>query len=91
MTGRPTKWMVLLAAAGSVAAAGCGSTNPPCPVAVAEVEEARTAAASVEERLATLRQEKAQLEKRIAAEEGRRAELEGRKAQIEAEIAELGG
>jgi septal ring factor EnvC (AmiA/AmiB activator) len=83
--------MVLLAAAGSVAAAGCGSTNPPCPVDMAEVEDARAAAADVEGRLATLRQEKAQLEKRITAEEGRRAELERRKAEIEAEIAELGG
>ena len=91
MTGRPLRWMALLAAVGCLSAAGCGSTNPPCPVAVADVEQARAEASDVESRLAVLRQEKAQLERRIASEESRRAELEKRKAEIEAKIAELEG
>jgi len=91
MIGRSSRWMALLVAVVCLSAAGCGSTNPPCPVTTMEVDTARVDAAEVENKLAALREEKAQLEKRIASEEGRRADLEKRKAEIEAKIAELGG
>jgi septal ring factor EnvC (AmiA/AmiB activator) len=91
MTERPSKWMALLVAVGCLSAAGCGSTNPPCPVTTMEVDRARVDATEVESKLAALRQEKARLEQQIASEESRRAELEKRKAEIEARIAELGG
>jgi len=91
MTGKSSRWMALLVAAGCLSAAGCGSTNPPCPVTTMEVEAARVDAAEVENRLAALRQEKSRLEQQIASEEGRRADLEKRKAEIEAQIAELQG
>jgi len=91
MTGSCSRWMALLVAAGCLSAAGCGSTNPPCPVTTMEVDRARVDANEVESRLAALRQEKAQLEKQIASEQSRREELEKRKAEIEAKIAELGG
>ncbi|HMB69573.1 MAG TPA: hypothetical protein VKU85_09675 [bacterium] len=91
MSVRPSKWMAFLVAAGCLSAAGCGSTNPPCPVTTMEVDQARSDAAAVESQLAALRQEKSQLEQRIASEQSRRAELEKRKAEIEAKIAELEG
>lgn len=90
MTGKLSKWMALLVAAGCVSAAGCGS-NPPCVTDISDVEAARTEAQSAEARLDALRQEKGRLEKEIAAEEGRRTELERRKAELEAKIAELEG
>jgi len=91
MTGKPSQWMALLVAAGCVSAAGCGSTNPPCPVTTMEVDTIRAEAADVENKLAALRQEKSRLEQQIASEETRSADLERRKAEIEAKIAELEG
>ena len=91
MTGRPSKWMALLVAVGCLSAAGCGSTNPPCPVSTMEVDQARAEAAELEGKLAALRAEKSALEKQILSEQTRRADLERRKAEIEAKIAELEG
>jgi hypothetical protein len=83
MLARSPKWIAIVAAAGGVATAGCGSTNPPCPTDLAEVEAARKEAQSAEQRVAELNSRKEQLESQIAAEDARRAELERRKAELQ--------
>ncbi|MGQ0722172.1 MAG: hypothetical protein ACT4PE_11465 [Candidatus Eiseniibacteriota bacterium] len=89
MSARSPKWIVL--AALGWAAAGCGSTNPPCPIDLTEVDSARKTAADAERQLETLTARRDQLESEIAAAEAERADLERRKAALEAEIEAVGG
>ena len=94
MSGKPVQqptWLISLLAAGSLAAGGCGSTNPPCEVNVATVEAARTAADSADARLAALQSQRDRLEAQVAANETERAALEAKIAELEAAIAELEG
>lgn len=84
-------WLVSMLAAGSLAAGGCGSTNPPCDVNIATVEAARTAAESADARLAALQSQRDRLDAQIAANDSERAALEAKKAELEAAIAELEG
>jgi hypothetical protein len=85
------KHIAALAAALGVAAAGCGGTNPPCPIDVTEVDAVRRSAVTAERELEALNARRDQLENDIAAAEARREELERRKSELEAEIAAAGG
>jgi hypothetical protein len=84
------KHVAALAAVVGVASAGCGGTNPPCPVDLTEVDAARRSAATAERELEALNARRDQLENDVAAAEARRQELERRKSEFEAEIAAAG-
>jgi cell division protein FtsB len=86
---RSPKWIVLAALGWAVA--GCGSTNPPCPIDLTDVDAARRTAADAERQLEALNARRDRLEGEVAAADGERAELERRKAALEAEIEALGG
>jgi outer membrane murein-binding lipoprotein Lpp len=80
-----------MSAAAGLAAAGCGSTNPPCPVDMSEVDQARSEARTVEARMETLQEQRDRLEGDVADAKRERESLQARKADLETQIDQMMG
>lgn len=91
MPARRSRWIALLTAAAGLAAAGCGSTNPPCPVDMSEVDRVRAEAQTVDARLEALQEQRDRLDGQVADAQRERESLQARKADLEARIDQLMG